>query len=473
MPGKANWKTLYDLEYRQLYEEGYPVGEHREPPWPSPYLSFLDNRVLESDLSEREWQKGYETLWKVREKGLRPGFPFIEPNDLESILNSAGDLPHLQPLDPAESAERLKGAWFGRCAGVVLGKPFEMGMNRLDIREYLESLSAYPLDDWAPIQPEPIALERCGPEKHRRELRRDSLASCRGHVRYVQPDDDVHYTILALLLAEKHGLGFTPLDVGRNLLDNVPYNWLWSATGQAYYHLVNLADGQDLSEQVRLIPTRLNPWREGINGAIRADFWGYISPGDPRRAARLAHQAVSINMVKNGLYGAMFVAGCLAAALSQHPTMEGILEGGLSAIPKTSRLAAVVEEVRTWYSQDKDWLPVCDKIYGKYGHLPFAGCLNNMALVVLALIHGQLDYTRTITTAVMCGTDTDCTAGTAGSIAGAALGFSRLDPKWTGPLNDHVKTVVAGFGEGSISGLVDRTLAVHEKWIQPATTASG
>jgi len=453
VPGKANWKTLYDLEYRQLYEEGYPVGQHREPPWPSPYLSFLDKGVKESDISEADWERAYQNLWRVREEGLRPVYPFIEPNDLEAILQAAGNPPHLQLLERAEYAERVKGAWFGRCAGVVLGKPFEMGLSRRDIQEYLESLEAYPLDDWVPLRSEKLAWS----------LRKDSLASSRGHVGYVQPDDDVHYTILALLLAEKHGLAFSAHDLGKNLLDNIPYNWLWSATGQAYYHLVNLTEDRDLDGQLQQIPTRINPWREGINGAIRADFWGYISPGDPPTAARLAHQAVSFNMVKNGLYGAMFTAGCLSAALSKDPTVETILQGGLSVIPKTSRLAAVVEEVVRWYSQERDWVPACDRIYAKYGHLPFAGCLNNMAFVILSLIHGQLDFTKTITTAVMCGTDTDCTAGTAGSIAGAAVGYAGLDPKWIRPLNDHVKTVVAGFGEGAITELVRRTVEVTYK----------
>ena len=27
MPGYANWKELFALEYLQLYEEGYAVGE--------------------------------------------------------------------------------------------------------------------------------------------------------------------------------------------------------------------------------------------------------------------------------------------------------------------------------------------------------------------------------------------------------------------------------------------------------------
>ena len=413
MPGKANWRTLFELEYRQLYEEGYPVGSSSEMDWPSPYLPLTDRAKQKNEISEMIWERAYHNLWQVRERGLRSDVLFVEPDDYQSIIDDAQKPPDLSPLDPAEYADRIKGAWLGRCAGVVLGKPFEMGLNRVEIREYLESLDAYPLDDWVPLRSEKLG----------KGLRKDCLPSSRGQVRFVQPDDDTHYTILALLLVEKKGLAFSRMDIGENLLDHIPYRWLWSATGQAYYHLVNLAETSPLEEQLDLVPLKLNPWREGINGAIRADFWGYISPGNPRRAARLAHRIASFNMVKNGIYGAMFVAGCISAALSRQPTIESILQGGLCVIPQKSRLAAAVADVVGWYSKEKDWIPVCDRIYGKYGHLGFSACLNNLAFTVLAMLHGNLDYTKTITTAVMCGTDTDCTAGTAGSIAGAALGY--------------------------------------------------
>jgi hypothetical protein len=453
MPGYANWKSLFHEEYRQLFEEGYPVGKSYQTEWPSPYLGFLATAKPADEVSEAEWQQAYHNLWAVREQGLRADFPFHEPDDLDAILAEAGSPTGLAPLDDAEYAERIRGAWFGRCAGVILGKPFEMGLDRLKIKEYLESTDSYPLDDW--VLPRSAKLGMA--------LRQDCLASTRGSVQYVEPDDDVHYTILALLLAEKKGLDFTRMDLGQSLLHNIPYEWLWSATRQAYYHLVNLSEDRPLEEQLREIPTKLNPWREGINGAIRADFWGYISPNDPRRGAGLAHRALSFNVVKNGLYGGMFTAACISAALSRTPSVETILQAGLSAIPRKSRLAAVVADVRDWYALERDWVPVCDRIYAKYGHLPFLACLHNMAFVVLALLHGNLDYTRTITTAVMCGVDTDCTGGLAGSIVGAAVGYENLDPRWILPLHDRVKTVVAGFGEGTLSDLVMRTVAVRQR----------
>ena len=452
MPGFANWKDLFTLEYLQLYEEGYAVGESREVDYSAAYLpAEVRDSADRSTLTEADWEAAYRGLWALRGRGIRPDFRFVEPNDYDSIIADAPSAPALQPLDDSEYAERIKGAWYGRIAGVILGKPFEMRLDRQFIKSYLESVDAYPLNDWAP--PESPALEFA--------LR--AKASTLGNVQFAEPDDDIHYTILGLMLLETQGFDFSKLDVANNHLRNIPYHWLWSCTRQSYYHMVNLRDDRPIMEQIDEFPTKLNPWREGINTAIRADFWGYIAPGDPRRAARIAHREVTLNAVKNGIYSSMFVAGALSAALSQRPTIDSIIAGGLSVVPKRSRLAHVIGEVRQWYESDGDWLPVCDRIYDKYGHLPFLHSLHNMAIVALALIHGDLDYSRTITTAVMCGLDTDCTSGTAASIVGAAVGYDGLDQRWIEPLNDHVKTAVAGFGQGSISGLVQRNIDLWQR----------
>ena len=88
----------------------------------------------------------------------------------------------------------------------------------------------------------------------------------------------------------------------------------------------------------------------------------------------------------------------------------------------------------------------------------------NYPLLVLALVHGNLDFTRSIGTAVMCGVDTDCTAGTVGSIVGAAVGGDGIGPRWYGPFNDRVQTFVAGngYGDGTLSDLVARTVALRQ-----------
>ena len=448
MPGATSWKNLFLEEYQQLREEGYPVGD--APAEQSRYIPIA-SRSQESGLKDEScWQAAYEKLWAVREKGLRPDYPYVEPDDVDQIFAAQAASAPSVFFQEKNYEQRLQGAWYGRCAAVLLGKPLEMGFDNQKIREYLESVDAYPLNDWVPEYSPSLNLR----------LREDCIPSTRGHVAYVQPDDDIHYTILSLLLAEKHGLDFTLEDLGNRLLDQVPYHWLWCSSRQAYYHLVRLSETADLPRLLPEIRLMQNPFRECIDGQISADFWGYISPGDPRRAALLARNANRLTLTKNGLYGAMFVAACISAAFGENVSVDQILDAGLSVVPARSRLAEAVFFVRRHYAGTHDWEETCRAIYERYGHLPFGGTVNNLSFVVLSLLHGELDYTRTITTAVLCGTDTDCNAGTAGSIVGAAAGRSAIDPRWTEPLHDTVRTAVADFGCGTISDLIARTRRV-------------
>jgi len=450
MPGMASWEGLYKLEYLALYEEGYPVGEKPKADMHGVYIPFPgDSDGKASVHTAEEWEKVYRELWKIRRMGLRKDYPFVEPTDYVDIILQGDLAPELVPLTDEEYYDRLSGAWHGRCAAITLGKPLERGMSKEDIKKYLSEVDAYPLRDWVP---------------HREDILGDGCRDCcKGGIRYVPPDDDVHYTIQALMLAERYGLAYTKEDWLKNLIATVPYTALWSCTKQSYYHYINLDENRPLKEQIDEFPYKLNPMREGINPVIRVDFWGYISPADIRRASMLAYKDASVNAAKNGVYASMFIAACLSAALSKNPTVETILQAGKSVIPKRSRLARAVSDVEEWYREARDWEAVCDKIYEKYGHLPFAGGINNMAINVLALLHGGLDYEKTVTTAVMCGMDTDCNAGTTGSIVGAAIGFEKLDKKWVAPFNNRVKTLVAGFGEGRITDVVDRIYKVYQK----------
>ena len=327
-----------------------------------------------------------------------------------------------------------------------------MGMDRRAIRAYLESIGEYPLMDYA--SPYSSALDR--------HLRADCLPSTKGNIHYAQPDDDIHYTLLALRLAEKHGLRFTPYDIGINFLENIPYHWCWCASRQAYYRMVNMETERSMEEQLAMIPWEGNPWRECIDGQIRTDLWGYLFPGDPRGAAEIAYRDCSFSLAKNGCYGGMFVAGCIASALTANPTVDEILDGGLSVIPQRSRLAETIRWVRERYAMTNDWEVVCQEIETRFAKMAFAGTMNNLAMTVLALLHGNLDYTKTITCAVSCGIDTDCNGGTAGSICGAAIGRCGIEDRWLTPLQDTIHSCVAEIGYIGISELVDRIINLHK-----------
>lgn len=455
MPGFANYKTLYKEEYNCLRDEGYDVESFIQPsPDAESFLPIPDETDGPIDKSEGElWRRAYNNLIKVRSTPIRKDYPYDEPNEYDEIMKRAEKAPELIPLSDEEYKNRLKGAFYGRCAAVILGKPLEMGLSRQDIKEYLESVSQYPLNDFAPEYSEKLG----------KGLREDCVYSTKGNVKFAQADDDINYTLLALRLAEAHPDGFSRADVGYNWLDNISYHWCWCASRQAYFNLVSIDDTKDFDEQINEIPYKYNPWRECIDGQIRTDMWGYIHPADIKAAAYDAHRDCSFSLTKNGIYGGMFVAGAIAGAMSREPSVDLIIKSGLSAIPKRSRLYETVTDVCSWWEETHDWVMTCDKIYEKYGHLPFAATLNNMAIVTLGIVAGELDYTKSITIAAMAGIDTDCNAGTVGSIIGAALGIDKIPARWYEPLNDTIKSTVAAFGECKISEIIERIEKIKEK----------
>jgi ADP-ribosylglycohydrolase len=105
-----------------------------------------------------------------------------------------------------------------------------------------------------------------------------------------------------------------------------------------------------------------------------------------------------------------------------------------------------------------------NEIYGKYY---WVHVLPNLAFVLIGLIWGQGDFTKTVATAIMCGSDTDCNGATAGSIIGAMKGKNAVPGTLADPLNDRIKSAVFGYSDTKISSLVEETAELLEITDQP------
>ena len=95
---------------------------------------------------------------------------------------------------------------------------------------------------------------------------------------------------------------------------------------------------QGFSEVVALGLHYRNPNVQSVAAWTRADFWGYVAPGWPEKAAELAYKDSSINHRRNGVYGCMFFAAAISAAFVVDDPLEA-LEIGLNEIPKDSMFA--------------------------------------------------------------------------------------------------------------------------------------
>jgi len=435
-------KRLLADEVNQRREEGCDV-------------SALEPRVTALDAEGvPELLALYDELMALRP---RLDFPYAEPSDLPTIrsLRPAGPRHIPMAWDETRLLDRILGAYLGRCAGCTLGKPVE-GWSREKIRRYLEAAGEYPLRSYFPVlRPFPEGME----------LHDNYKETARGYVKWMARDDDIDYTILGLHYLETYGLDFTTDNVGEAWLRLLPYHQVYTAERVAYR---NLVEGYGPPQSA----TRYNPYREWIGAQIRADGFGYAAPGLPEVAAEFAYRDATLSHVKNGIYGEMWVAAMLAAALASPghalDDIVRVIEVGLSEIPSNSRLAEAIRNVMRWRQETDDWEEAWERINQKYGHYHGVHTINNAAIVALGLLYGEGDFERTICIAVMGGWDTDCNGATAGSVIGAMIGADALPYKWVGPLNNVVRSMVAGYDLSRITDLAERSLAVarevRERW---------
>jgi ADP-ribosylglycohydrolase len=182
---------------------------------------------------------------------------------------------------------------------------------------------------------------------------------------------------------------------------------------------------------------------EQIGGQIFIDTWGLLYPGNPVKAADYAEKAASVSHDGNGLYGARFIAACVAAAFTAK-NVDEIIAAGLSVIPSDSTYAKVVHAVLDLYRNHPDDFRKCQSfLEEQWGYDKFPGVCHiipNAGVCVLSLVYGEGNFNRTIEIATMCGWDTDCNAGNVGSILGVFCGIDGIADYYRNPIQDHIVT---------------------------------
>jgi ADP-ribosylglycohydrolase len=347
---------------------------------------------------------------------------------------------------PTVNPAAVRAAWEGRVSGCILGKPvevlsFQQGLAGLT--GYLEKTGALPLRDYVPVE-EGSIVARLGRN------------CCRGHITRAEPDDDINYTILALLVLEEHGEDFAVADVARAWLRLLPAGMTWTAEREAYRILLSNMDAEFVNGAdpgFDLSACSANPHNEWIGAQIRADLYGWVCPGRPRFAADLARRDASLSHRGAGVHGAMFIAA-LGAAIPATEDLDTALETALSTIPAASAAADAVRFGRSLVGA-ADAVP---ELHRRFAGLSPVHTLNNLALVVWALASADGDFGAAIGNAVAGGWDTDCNGATVGGLAG--LSGMPIPEHWTAPWSGRIGVSLAGMSELSLDDVVERTISV-------------
>lgn len=180
---------------------------------------------------------------------------------------------------------------------------------------------------------------------------------------------------------------------------------------------------------------------EQIGGQIFVDTWGLLFPGNPNKAADFAGKAASVSHDKNGIYGARFIAACIAEAFQAESVMD-IVVSALNTIPFDSTYAKIVNEVIDFHWEHPDDFRAC-RIFleENWGYDKYPGVCHiipNAGVCILALLYGKGSFERTIEIAAMCGWDTDCNAGKIGTIVGVWNGIGKIPHHYRQPINDFI-----------------------------------
>lgn len=417
-------------EFAQLREQGLDAGPLEARWLDASEESGADRRTL--------------ALTLLDEAGaLSDAQPGLEP---EVFLASLPEDPPGQTPPPGVTSDRILGAWTGRVAGCLLGKPVEK-VPRAGIRAILESNGEWPLSRYFTAEGVPEAVTARYPWN-----RASRPTSLRENIVCMPEDDDVNYTMLNLHVLETYGDTFSTDDVATVWLERLPVLTVFTAERVAYENLLAYVPPPHTA-RVR------NPYREWIGAQIRGDIFGLVSPGAPRRAATLALRDARLSHTENGVYGEMFVAATLAAAFTTTDPRRA-LEQGLAVVPPPSRLAEALRFALSLPAQTPDWEEAFDLLYARYGHLHWVHTINNAALVAAALLYGEGDFGRSVALAVIGGWDTDSNGATVGAVVGTLGGSAAIPEAWSAPLGDRIRSSLKGFDHASITDLARRTAAL-------------
>jgi ADP-ribosylglycohydrolase len=371
-----------------------------------------------------------------------------EPNDLVGIqaLRPQGPRKIWSSFNETEYRERLSGALLGRFAGCTLGAPVEFWAVEAMENWANELGTAFPPTDyWTEI-----------PNRHEK---RYGVSRCDAYTRDkmdgVPVDDDITYTILGLLIAEDYTRDFSIAEIGEGWVKYLPY-----ACTAEDIALKNLTKGIPAEKAGETD----NPFCEWIGADIRSDAWGYLAPGQPEFAAKMAYNDAYLSHRRNGIYGEMFFSAAIAAAFTvDHPVKA--LEIALTEIPADCDFARDVRwalDVAPSITNYREARAAMDE---KFKGMHCVHTNNNACLTIWGLTIGGTDFTRVISEVVAMGLDNDCTAATAGSIVGAVVGKAGIPPHWYARYNDTVHTYINGHPHLAISDVINRfTALAGQNW---------
>lgn len=428
-------------EYKQSIEEGLDVEKYK-PLFEA--VSSLSNGEYKTRMSDVIYEM-------VINANMQQGYKYNEPSTLKEIkeLRKPHSFEASMP-DEQTFRQKLLGAWTGRACGCLLGKPVEC-IRSDELIPLLKEIGNYPMHRY--IFSTDITDEVCSHYKF--HLKNKPYADT---VDGMPVDDDTNYVALAQKIIEDYGRDFDSENVATAWMKYQSVFSYFTAERIAFVNFINCI-------QPPASAMYKNVCREWIGAQIRGDYFGYINPGNPEKAAEMAFRDARISHVKNGIYGEMFAAAMISCA-AVTDSIEDIILGGLAQIPSTSRLYEAVMKIFDGYKKGvtvDECFDIIHSAYDEYTDHGWCHTISNAMIVAAALLYGGGDFGKSICCAVGMAFDTDCNGATVGSILGMRNTVDGIEECWKKPINGKIHTSIFGVGTVDIEKAVEKTFE-HTKF---------
>ena len=120
-----------------------------------------------------------------------------------------------------------------------------------------------------------------------------------------------------------------------------------------------------------------NDW---IGAQIRIDMYGWLLPGKPKLAADLARRDAMLSHRADAVEASAYIAA-LCALIPVSSSREEAVDAALDLIDKNSLAYEAVEVAKKFVNQS------ASNLHDHYGDMSPVHSLNNLAVVILSLIH--------------------------------------------------------------------------------------
>ncbi len=297
--------------------------------------------------------------------------------------------------------DKIKGGWAGQVIGVTFGGPTEF-------RYSGSMVNAYQPIPWYDGYIKNTMINNAGLY------------------------DDLYMDLTFVDVLEKEGLD-APAASHARAYANAGYV-LWHANQAGRYNILHGIAPPQSGHWLN------NPHADDIDFQIEADFSGLMAPGMPNTAAQIGDPIGHIMNYGDGWYGGVYVGAMYSLAFISND-QNYVVREALKAIPSQSTFYKCIADVIQWHDQfPGDWKRTWFELQKKW--TDEVGCPDgvfhpfnidakiNAAYIVLGLLYGEGDYSKTMNVTAHAGQDSDCNPSSAGGILGTLLGYDKIPAYW-------------------------------------------